>query len=341
MITTLESCLYYTATISNPEVEQTEGLGDADISSFCVELEDSLYRSGSILVRDVSAPLPHLGKRLPSFLQWLTSIRGVTKKEYNQIQEDDFATASHGEEIDLTFFPLAPGPYVIPYLFDGDSSPPYTKQQWDRPYLLEDNILCKEILRDPYVCRKALDRTITPAELRRMEYLLPLELMNGVNVLVSHGTKLNNRYSNFVARRFCTQEKLDRKSKYVKELHSEVTTLDEKLEKNELALERRLLLSDEFHAALAHVVSLGVAYGVERELRMGRTDAEFEAAVQNVSNFSIVDIVPRGALSEVTQILPDKLIRPVSHVSTVPPVVSEALDQALIYHASDDSPSVV
>ncbi|GKG39074.1 hypothetical protein Tco_0460786, partial [Tanacetum coccineum] len=51
-------------------------------------------------------------------------------------------------------------------------------------------------------------------------------------------------------------------------------------------LVRRLLLSsDEFHAALDHVASLGVASGVERGLRMRRTDAEFEAVVQNVSNF--------------------------------------------------------
>ncbi|GKG49319.1 hypothetical protein Tco_0515771, partial [Tanacetum coccineum] len=98
-----------------------------------------------------------------------------------------------------------------------------------------DNILRKEIFKDPDVCRKALDRTITPAELRRTEYLFPLELMNYVNVLsallFSHGTELNNRYSNLVARRSRNQEKLDHKSKYVKELRSEVTTLDEKLEK--------------------------------------------------------------------------------------------------------------
>nr|GFC13689.1 hypothetical protein [Tanacetum cinerariifolium] len=35
---------------SNPEVEQTKGLGEADISSFWVELEDSLERSDSIPV---------------------------------------------------------------------------------------------------------------------------------------------------------------------------------------------------------------------------------------------------------------------------------------------------
>ncbi|GJS16048.1 hypothetical protein Tco_0410520 [Tanacetum coccineum] len=92
---------------SNLEVEQIKGLGDADISSFWVDLEDSLERSDSILVRAFSAPLPHLGSATSGF---------VGKPGF---LVDDFATASRGEEIDLTLFPLAPGPYVIPYPFDG------------------------------------------------------------------------------------------------------------------------------------------------------------------------------------------------------------------------------
>ncbi|GKF27493.1 hypothetical protein Tco_0083387 [Tanacetum coccineum] len=50
-------------------------------------------------------------------------------------------------------------------------------------------------------------------------------------------------------------------------------------------LVQKLLSSDEFHAALARVASLGINYGVERGLRMRRTDVEFEAAIQKVSNF--------------------------------------------------------
>ncbi|GKA45077.1 hypothetical protein Tco_0737873 [Tanacetum coccineum] len=135
---------------------------------------------------------------------------------YDQIPEHDFAIASRSEEIDLTFFPLAPGPYVRPYPFEGDSSLLYTKQQWDGPHLPKNNILCKEIFRDPDVCRRALDQTITPIELRRTESLLPLELSNHFNVfsalLVSHDTELNTRYTNLVAYKVCTQEKLKRKS---------------------------------------------------------------------------------------------------------------------------------
>nr|GEZ91077.1 hypothetical protein [Tanacetum cinerariifolium] len=47
-----------------------------------------------------------------------------------------------------------------------------------------------------------------------------------------------------------------------------------------LSLAQKLFSSDEFHAALARVASFGINYGVERGLHMGRSDVEFEAAVQ-------------------------------------------------------------
>ncbi|GKD95102.1 hypothetical protein Tco_1374939 [Tanacetum coccineum] len=363
-------------------MEQVEGLDDA--SDFWVDLENSLERTGSTPARAISAPTPYLGKRLgppPSssfvaisemlqiggsvrastsghdFAQKCSATGGFAGKpkaedvrhcldpldtlarnalahdlEYDQLSEDDFSNASRIEDIDLTLFPLALGPYVTPYPFS------------------------TQIFKDPDVYKRALDHTITLAELRRMESLLPLELVDRVNVLstllVSHGTELNNRYSYLVNRKSRTQKKLDRKMKYVKEFRSEVTTLDEKLEKsqltnakdftaglsdelaqtdvklanyalvvrdlqNELALERsksqeykdvaeglrmeitqfvssgvecigrRLLSSDEFNVALALVVSLGIAFGVEKGLRMGHTNTEFKVAARNVSNFSI------------------------------------------------------
>ncbi|GKD48570.1 hypothetical protein Tco_1277546 [Tanacetum coccineum] len=316
--------------------------------------------------------------------------------EYDEIPEDDFGTATCGEEIELTMFPLAPGPYHMSYPYECVSSPLYTKEEWDGSHAPESNILCKDNFKDPDVCRKALDRTITLAELRRTESLLPLELSN--------------------------REKLDRKTGYVKVLRSKVTSLDDKLEKsqlidakvsyaglteelartdgklseqvltvrdlqNELALERsksqgykdvtdelrmevtqfigsgveglvrRLLSSNEFHAALAYVASLGINYGVERGLRMGRTDADFEAAARKVSNFHIgveadfnkalvafpttlfpflgkVVAAAGGALFEVIQILQDKLARSATPTPIAPPIVNEASDQVHLNHAS-------
>ncbi|GKF24378.1 hypothetical protein Tco_0076700, partial [Tanacetum coccineum] len=313
---------------------------------------------------------------------------------------------------------------VIPYPFDGNPSPPYSRQQWDVPHAPEDNILAKKIFKDLDVCRRALDRTITHVELRRTESLLPLELVNRVSVLsallVSHGTELNYHYSNLVNHKSRTQEKLDRKTKYVKELRLEVTTLDEKFEKvqgdcsvlnqenrelhsqndalseevnrlqsqitnakhfptglsdelartdvkladyalfmrdlqNELALER-LLSSDEFNDALAHVVSLGIASGFEKGLCIGCTDDEFEAATRNVSNFSIgvgaefnkalhafpsiqfpflgkVASAAESPLCKVTQIMPEKFVHSAGSVSNVVVVVSGVPNQAPVDQA--------
>ncbi|GJS86689.1 hypothetical protein Tco_0769325 [Tanacetum coccineum] len=320
----------------------------------------------------------------------------VCDDEYDQIPDDDFGTATSGEEIDLTLFPLAPYPYHMPYPYEGVSSP-----------------------------LKALDRTITPVELRRNESLLPLELSNRVNVLsdllVSHGYELNSRYTNLVSSKAHLQEKLDKKKGDVKLLRSEVTSLDSKLEnlqrgydslgqenrelhsqrdaafeetdaklseqalimrdlQNKLVLEksksqgykdsmdglreevtqfvgsgveslvRKLLSSDKFHAPLARVASLGINYGVERGLRMGRTDVEFEAAVQKVSNFhegakadfdkALIDFptthfpflskiaaASGGTLSDVAQILLDKFVRSATSVSVAPSSVNEAPKQ--------------
>ncbi|GKB19146.1 hypothetical protein Tco_0853069, partial [Tanacetum coccineum] len=355
--------------------------------------------------------------------------------EYDQILEDDFGTATRGEEIDLTLFPLTPGPYQMSYSYEGASSPPYTREEWNGHHAPEGNLLCKDIFKDPDVCWKALDRTITPAKLKRSESLILLDLANRFNVLsallVSYGAELNSRYTGLVSARNRLQEKFDRKVGYVKVLRSKVIDLDGKLERmqkdcaalvlenrelhsqkdvasvktdaklsdlalvvrdlqNQLALEkarsqgykdamdglreevtqfigsgvgslvRKLLSSDEFHAALARVASLGINYSVERGLRMGRTDVEFEAAVQKVSNFHVgakadfhkalvdfpttpfpflnkIDAASGGTLSKVTQVLLDKHIRSVIPASAISSIVNEDADQVLIERASDAS----
>nr|GEU91895.1 transposase (putative), gypsy type [Tanacetum cinerariifolium] len=126
------------------------------------------------------------------------------------------------------------------------------------------------------------------------------------------------------------------------------------------SLVRKLLSSDEFHAALAHVASLGINYGVERGLRMGRTNAEFEVAAKKVSNFHIgakvdfdkalVDFpttpfpflgkiiaAAGGTLPEVTQVLPDRHIRSVTSIPVAPPIANKDANQVPLEHASDDT----
>nr|GFD05975.1 hypothetical protein [Tanacetum cinerariifolium] len=62
------------------------------------------------------------------------------------ILDDDLFSATLGEEIDITLFPLAPRPYYISYPFaeaEGSSPPKYTKEEWDEPHAVEANILAK------------------------------------------------------------------------------------------------------------------------------------------------------------------------------------------------------
>ncbi|GJW47659.1 hypothetical protein Tco_0079305 [Tanacetum coccineum] len=422
-----------------------EGVNEADLGDLRVELEDRLERDEGVSMRAVSAPIPRLAKRLgaPHFIavasvfepshvgtstftptsgcslslggavaSGLAGKSGAQMDEYDRIPDDDFGTATRGEKIYLKLFPLASGPYHMPYPYEGVSSPLYTREEWKGPHAPECNVLCKDIFKDPDVCRKALDQTISLAELRRTESLLPLELSNHVNVLssllVSHGYELNSRYTNLVSSRAHLQEKLDKKKGDVELLRSEVTSLDNKLEnlqsdydalvkrigscvlrgmlhlrrdlQNELVLERsksqgykdvmdglkeevtqfvtsdvegivrKLLSSDEFHTALAHVASLGINYGVERGLCIRHTDVEFEAAVQKVFNFHVgakadfdkaLDDFPttpfpflskivaasEGSLSDVAQIMPDKFVRSATSVAAAPSCANEAPEQ--------------
>ncbi|GJY63115.1 hypothetical protein Tco_0464575 [Tanacetum coccineum] len=418
-----DSCLIKNAS----KLDRAKGVDEAGLADLCAKIEDSLERDEGISMRVVSAPTPRLGKRLgapPSIavvsaitsgrvgmsgaevmrcqidpLDCLARSALARDAEYDQIPDDDFGTATRGEEIDLTLFPLAPSPHHMPYPYEGVSSPLYTKEE------------------------KALDQTITPTKLRRTEPLLLLELSNHVNVLsallVSHGYELNSRYTNLVSSKDLLQEKLNQKKRDVRLLCSEVTSLDDKLEKlkgdydalglenkelflteeltrtdaklseqsltvrvlqNKLTLEKsksqgytdamdglreevaqfvgsgvdgviqKLLSSDKFHAALARVASLGINYGIERGLRMGRTDVEFEAAVQKVSNFhagamadfdkALVDFPTTpfpflskivaafgGTLFDVAQILLDKFVRLATSVSVAPSSVNEAPEQ--------------
>ncbi|GJS51262.1 hypothetical protein Tco_0624624 [Tanacetum coccineum] len=376
--------------------------------------------------RFASAPTPRLGKRLGappsmavvsasgpshvgtsvhastsgrSFSPRCAAVSGHAGKSGAEIPEDDFGTATRGEEIDLTLFPLTPSPYQMSYPYEGAYSPPYTKEEWNGPHAPEDNILCKDIFKDP----------LPLPNLRELSLCFQLDLSNRFNILSA------------------LLEKFDWKAGYVKVLRSEVTTLDGKLERmqkdcdalgqenrelnsqkdvasvkvkelqteltdamNQLALEKaksqgykdavdglreevtrfvgsgveslvqKLLSSDKFHAALAHVASLGINYCVGRGLRMGRTDAEFEVASQKVSNFHIgakadfdkalVDFpttpfpflgkivaAAGGTLPDVTQVLPDKHIRSVTYVPVAPPIANEDANQVPLEHASDDS----
>ncbi|GKA45454.1 hypothetical protein Tco_0738250 [Tanacetum coccineum] len=341
---------------SAPEPGQAKDVDEADLTKLCVEIENSLERDEGISTRATLAPTPRLGKRLgdPPYVA-IVSASGPSRVRTSahastsgcSFSLGGVAVSGHTRKSRAEFMQrqMDPMDFLARSALARDVEclihmkvllPPYTKEDWNGRHSLEDNILYMGIFKDPDICRKALDWTITPAELKITESLLPLD------------------YRIFSMNRL--QEKFDRKAGYVKFLRSELTTLDGKLKRmqkdcdalgqenrelrlseelshtkaklydqalvvrdfhNQLALEKaksqgykdvvdglreevarfvgydveslvqKFLSSDEFHATLAHIASLGINYGVEKGLRMGRTDAEFEVIAQKVSNFHI------------------------------------------------------
>ncbi|GJV94231.1 hypothetical protein Tco_1542044 [Tanacetum coccineum] len=163
---------------SDLELDHAEGTDEADLADLFTEIENSLERDEGVSMRAISAPTLRLSKRLcappsiafvsasePSYVGTSapasTSCRslslggvatsgcvGKSGAEYDQIPDDDFGTATRGEEIDLTLFPLALGPYHMPYPYEGVSSPLYTREEWNGPHAPERSILCKDIFKD-------------------------------------------------------------------------------------------------------------------------------------------------------------------------------------------------
>nr|GEX53000.1 hypothetical protein [Tanacetum cinerariifolium] len=136
---------------STSAIERAQDTKGADFSDYCTLLEDTLDRDEGTSFGAVFAPplrLANVGsyrkaraeviRRQIDHLDTLAWGAFSHDQDYDEIPEDDFATASLGEVIDLTIFPLTPGPCVMAYPFvdcEGSSSLEYTRQQWDRPYV--------------------------------------------------------------------------------------------------------------------------------------------------------------------------------------------------------------
>ncbi|GJX64918.1 hypothetical protein Tco_0299261, partial [Tanacetum coccineum] len=295
-------------------LEQTIDSEDTDILDFCTDLENSLEGNEGTSLRAAFAP--SLQIRSPTCWPY------VTTSDPSHVGTSGTACASTSglglvrkgwgisyalPDIDLTFFPLAPGPYFMPYPFEGDSSPKYTQQQ------------------------RALDRTIILVKLKRTKSLPSLDLLNRMNVLTallaSHElhfeiSTLEEKYDKLADAEFATARssdelaltdaKLSDQALVVRDLHNELAlersksqeyrdaTADVKDRLNSLrgevtdfigsgfeSLVRRLLSSNEFYFSLACIAYLGITFGVKRGLRMGHIDAGFAKAAKNVSNYVV------------------------------------------------------
>ena len=129
------------------------------------------------------------------------------------------------------------------------------------------------------------------------------------------------------------------KRKYEKDINKIKTGVASFFRDDFEKLVRRFLESDEFSQAFASVINLGVSGGLERGLRMGRSETQFQDISQRVSHFvpgakkklddamtafptqafPFFDKVVQSAasdLQDIAQLEPDKVVPPSKAPST-------------------------
>ncbi|GJR80586.1 hypothetical protein Tco_0151371 [Tanacetum coccineum] len=320
-----------------------------DLSDYCTLLENTLEREEGTYSRAIFTPSPRLGKRLgspplrlshvassdPSHVGTFDAARasssgydvvrkgaastGSSRKAEAKILKDDFPTPSLGEEIDLTLFPLAFGPYVMPYPFDdaeGSGSPEYTREVWDGPHALEANILSNEIFKDPdtaLVTSKACLREKLKYQENKELHSLRDTSSEEVRKLKVHLTEVKVVAARSSDKLACIDAKLSDQALVMRSLQNDLAFARSRSQEYKdvvVAVEhhfddvrgedahfvgsgvdclvRKLLSSDDFNFALARVFYLGNTSGVER---------------------GCVAAAAEGALSEMAEIQSDKIVR--------------------------------
>ncbi|GKD01727.1 hypothetical protein Tco_1172001, partial [Tanacetum coccineum] len=192
-----------------------EGVDEVDLADLCAKNEDRLDRDEDVPMRVVSAPTPRLFKRLgapPSAVV----VSGSEPSYAGTSAPSSTSRRSLSLGVACGFLSVVVSGRV------GKSGTEVIQRQMDPLDCLVRSALARDAKYDQIpdddfstATWKALDRTITPAELRRTESLLPLELSNHVNVLsailVSHGYELNSCYTNLVSSRARLKENLTRR----------------------------------------------------------------------------------------------------------------------------------
>ncbi|GKA93454.1 hypothetical protein Tco_0815440 [Tanacetum coccineum] len=247
-----------------------------------------------------------------------------------------------GDVLERDLLPFVLGPYYIPYPYDEDSrskSPPYTRDYWKEIHGVNLGLRKKELYMDPKVCRTALDRFTTPAETYRLRELSLVELSDWMSSTVRANEEVSRLKAELGALKFkckATEQKLSSWDKKHRKYRNERDALAIEKEKTEeelvgtksrlkhhesqaeeiqdniasffqsdfTPLVRKFLKSGEFNQAFTGVLNTAISVGVERRLRMDRTDEEFRGLSQKVVGF-IPDA--KSSLQDITRLEPDRV----------------------------------
>ncbi|GJT42045.1 hypothetical protein Tco_0941910 [Tanacetum coccineum] len=174
-----------------------------------------------------------------------------------------------GDVLERDLLSFVPGPYYIPYPYDennGCESPPYTKDDWDEIHGVNLGLRRKELYKDPKVCRTAIDRFPTPAEIHRLHELSSVELSDRMSVLqcqlITHGRAFHARYDHSLreverlAKR-CAQQIIKKQNADLKQhkestVHASEEVSGLKAELEPLSLSEKAKIEEELKSQLEH-----------------------------------------------------------------------------------------
>ncbi|GJT58932.1 hypothetical protein Tco_1002465 [Tanacetum coccineum] len=274
--------------------------------------------------------------------------------EYDQIPEDDFGIATRGEEIDLTLFPLTPGPYKMSYSYEDLSNCFNVPSALLVSHGAELNSCYTGLVMARNRLQEKFDRKAGYVKLLRSDVMT---LDGKLESMLKDCDALGQEN-----RELCSQK--DDTSDKVKELQTELTDarvanigLSEELSQADAKLSNQALVVRDLQNQLAlgkaksqgykdavdglrEKVARFVGSGKVSNIHIG-AKADFDKALVNfpTTHFPFLDKIVAasvGTLSEMTQILPDKHIRPVTSAPVAPSIANEYADQVPLEHASDD-----
>ncbi|GJZ06097.1 hypothetical protein Tco_0539890 [Tanacetum coccineum] len=169
-----------------------------------------------------------------------------------------------GDVLERDLLPFVPGPYYIPYPFDEGSG---------------------KLYKDPKVCRIALDRFPTPAETHRLRELSLVELFDRMSIIKKQSADLKQQSESIVR----ANEEVSRLKAELGALKSKCEATEQKLsswdKKHRRYRSERDMLATEKAKIEKELVETKSYVGVERGLRMDRTDEEFKGLSQEVAGF--------------------------------------------------------
>nr|GEU98988.1 hypothetical protein [Tanacetum cinerariifolium] len=355
-----------------------EGVDEVGLIDFYVEIENNLERDEGTSSRATSIPTPRLGKRLGA-LPFVADV-STSGPSYGGILVHA-STSGHGLSLRgaiVSGYTRKSEDEVLRRQVDPLDSLAHTALARD-----VECLICMKVLPPLHILEKSgmavmhrstllvshgaqLNSHYTGLVLARNRLQEKFDRKAGyVKVLYSEVTNLDGKLKRMqkncdalVQENGMLRSQKDDASVKLKELQTKLTDA-----RNQLALEKGKSqiykdAMDGLRDEVTQFIGSGVRSLVRKGLCMGRTDVEFEAVVQKVSNFHVgakadfdkalvdfpttpfpylnkIDAASGGTLFEVTQVFPDKNIRSVIPYYVVHFIVNEDVDQVLLEHASD------